>query len=539
MTHQHEQPFHFKDRYFDSWILDDTHLHSGNNRDIALAVANGTLIGVSDGSHIKERQLGTAGWVFEDSTQSHQAYGKAAVPGPPCSQCSYRSELLGLLGMITHILHICRRYNIATGNVSLFSDSEGAINFLSYPIEYVKTSTNHFDVLTSIVTAMRQTNIVWKFTHVKGHQDDDEDIENLPREAQLNVLADNLAKEKMTECINMPDTSTLYQRDLPYSNITVSWKDHRKQSHQLYSNLIKTLHDHIHTSQIKQYWCSKSKYTMPLESSIDWSARSKSHSNMSKATNRWVCKWLTGFCGVEAMLVLYKHQKHSKCPRCNADDESVTHVLQCPDARACQLWNEEIDALHTWIIDNKGCPELAHAVTTYLQAWHSGNGFPSNDYSEILQNAIREQNRIGWQSFIEGFWSVRWREHQHQYLLSIKSKRSSILWISKLQRRIWRIPWKMWEQRNTILHSNGTIHQYETELLKQEIRDEWTNHNQFPYQCRNLFRGTLEQRLQTSIQQQKRWIINVWAAQEKLGIERNNRDEHILNIFTRWKKSCT
>ena len=95
--------------------------------------------------------------------------------------------------------------------------------------------------------------------------------------------------------------------------------------------------------------------------------------NMTRATNRWACKWLTSFCGIGTMLVLYKHQKHSKCPWCNADDESVVHVLQCPDIQAQQLWKEEIDKIGTWIKDNKGCPELAHAIVTHLNNWHTGS----------------------------------------------------------------------------------------------------------------------------------------------------------------------
>ena len=259
---------------------------------------------------------------------------------------------------------------------------------------------------------------------------------------------------------------------------------------------------------------------------------------MRKATNRWACKWLTGFCGIGTMLVIYKHQKYSKCPRCNKDDETITHVLQCENVQAQLLWKEEVEKLSTWIINNKGCPELAHAITTSLNNWHSGSDNTSQTYSPSLQAAVRQQNNIGWQSFIEGFWSVKWEEHQQLYLTSIKSQRSSRLWISKAQRRIWLIAWKLWEQRNNVLHSNGSIHQYEIELLQQEIQKEWDNQHSLTHQYRNLFRGTLQQKLETSIQQQKRWIVNVWAAQEKLGTIREDRDENILNIFDRWKKSC-
>ena len=72
-----------------SWVLEDTTLHNGTEAGIAQAVANGTLMGVSDGSFMKDISFGTAGWVFESMDSQHQAIGKVAVPGPPASHSSY------------------------------------------------------------------------------------------------------------------------------------------------------------------------------------------------------------------------------------------------------------------------------------------------------------------------------------------------------------------------------------------------------------------------------------------------------------------
>ena len=277
----------------------------------------------------------------------------------------------------------------------------------------------------------------------------------------------------------------------------------------------KTLHDLIHTDKMRNYLIHKSKVQQHQLKQIDWDARKKTHNNMTKTKNTWACKWLTGFCSIGIMLNVYKYQKHAKCPRCNADNESLQHVLKCPDTRAQQLWFSEIDKLHTWIIDNKGCPELALAIRTYLHSWHHQSPTEPMSWSPTLTRAIWEQNAIGWTSFLEGIWSQQWRVHQHQYLQSIKSQRSSILWISKAQRQIWQIAWEMWNQRNNILHSDRkTIHQYETALLDSEIRTEWSRRQRLPAQYNHLFNGTLENRLQSSTLQKQRWIVTVWAAQE-------------------------
>ena len=149
--------------------------------------------------------------------------------------------------------------------------------------------------------------------------------------------------------------------------------------------------------------------------------------------------------------------------------------------------------------------------------------------------AIQEQDRIGWQSFIEGFWTDKWRIYQQHHFDEIHSTRSSLLWISKLQRRIWQIAWSMWEQRNDMLHNQGsTIHQYDTELLDQEIRKEWASQN-VPARYNYLFRGSLEDKLHSSTAQKQSWITNLWTAQEAHAIASDNRNDHVTKIFERWK----
>ena len=169
------------------------------------------------------------------------------------------------------------------------------------------------------------------------------------------------------------------------------------------------------------------------------------------------------------MLEIYKHQKHSKCPRCLTDNETTSHVLRCPEASAQTTWQTEMDNLHTWIIEKKGSEEMAQAIIEYLNSWHHDSAISDIQvYSSRLQDALQQQNQIGWQSFLEGYWSIKWREYQTHHLVSIQSQRSSVLWISQLQRRIWKVAWTLWEHRNTILHSEGkTIHQYEADLINQ------------------------------------------------------------------------
>ena len=63
--------------------------------------------------------------------------------------------------------------------------------------------------------------------------------------------------------------------------------------------------------------------------------------------------------------MVYKHQKHSKCPQRNDDDETVSHVLQCQETTAQKTWVEAVESDNKWILDNEGCPDMTSNILTY------------------------------------------------------------------------------------------------------------------------------------------------------------------------------
>lgn len=241
------------------------------------------------------------------------------------------------------------------------------------------------------------------------------------------------------------------------------------------------------------------------------------------------------------MLVRYSYQKHSKCPRCQQPNESTAHIIQCPHADAISLWEREVQTLHKWMKDNYGEPNMIDIIRDSLLEWrNSSRGYLNVPNNALLRTAVRRQQNIGWRSFIEGFWTREWRECQHAHLANIRSKRSSLLWITKVQRRIWEIAWKMWMHRNGALHNEGTtINRYEMRALDMEIREEMTlGMDGLDRKYSFLFQGSLDSKLEETMTQKRMWIMNVWAARDNTEheYEGRQRDEDIMNIYNRWKR---
>ena len=146
----------------------------------------------------------------------------------------------------------------------------------------------------------------------------------LDRWAQLNVIADTIAKEEVTRVLNNGGRqgSTL---PVPYNPCRIIWKS--KEGHQIHisSHLSDSLMHLIQLEKLKSYWEWKKHIGQKASEKTDWLILQKSAKYYTQW--KWLSKHVTGICGVGIMLQLWKHQEHSSCPRCGADKENAKHVL--------------------------------------------------------------------------------------------------------------------------------------------------------------------------------------------------------------------
>ena len=107
--------------------------------------------------------------------------------------------------------------------------------------------------------------------------------------------------------LQAPHHANLWNKAILYSICTASQTDHWyvRYFHLLHSSLvIKSLHNHIHTAQIRSYIVHRYKIRQYQEPIITWKTCTRVHKSMTTitCTNRWACKWFSGFCRVGIML---------------------------------------------------------------------------------------------------------------------------------------------------------------------------------------------------------------------------------------------
>jgi len=74
-----------------------------------------------------------------------------------------------------------------------------------------------------------------------------------------------------------------------------------------------------------------------------------------------------------------------------------------------------------------------------------------------LEEALREQNSIGWNRFFEGWLSPQWELVQQRHYARTKSNKSGRRWVIALIQKLWDVAWDLWEHQNEVLHEKENL----------------------------------------------------------------------------------
>lgn len=508
---------------------------------IITALRESNLTIISDGSYDPMTHLGSAAFILGTDNPYNVGIGKIVVPGEKDTQCSHRSELAGLLGSIVHINHLCSAHDIHQGTVQLGCDGLNAIQVIESTYEVCKSNRRHFDIIQAITDAIKDSPLTWEFHHVKAHQDDTKDFEDLSFHEQLNVIADDQAKQHMAwmkhNNVIFPNVPTRIFNE----KCTILWQQPDGTQYKIGSKLESTLQRLITQTTIRQYWTDHQKFHHNDQQDIDWSSLNTGINGLPSTRKRWLSKWMSGYCGIGVKMKQWKFQPHDLCPRCQQPHETINHVLQCPHVEAKHLWNTSIDTLEVWL-GNHTSADITMAICGSLRAWHDRTPFPAiQTGNTALTRALNLQDKMGWDSFIDGFQAIHWRTAHQLYLDQSQSQKSSMKWKSIVQRKIWQIAWEMWEHRNSVLHNNdASTHRIDAEELTSEIRDEHQRGSVgLSFRHRYLFSYSLQRMLQLSVEDKKQWLTSVYIARDCAARQNDHIQRQRLPVsktfYERWR----
>jgi len=190
-----------------TWIWDDLTVTGGTDW-FAQAIADNSLVAVTDGSYIKEHylELCAAAFVLECTKGRGRLVGAFAEASAAAN--AYRGELLGLMAVHLLLLAVDTVSPGLSGSATIYFDCLGALGRVAKlpPYRGIPSQCRHSDILKTIMVNCASLSFQWEYHHVAAHQDDHTWWEDLTQEAQLNLACDAVAKTILCsqDVINLP-----------------------------------------------------------------------------------------------------------------------------------------------------------------------------------------------------------------------------------------------------------------------------------------------------------------------------------------------
>jgi hypothetical protein len=436
-----------------------------------------TITLVSDGGF--NRGKGSFGCVIEcDGMELMTVAGKA--PGKDDLNSSFRCEAYGMLAGLCLLKHIQMYFEHEPHhdrNLAVFCDNLGLINRLNHNRDSQMTlgayNSPDIDVELQLLFEIKDLTArgyTVKMEHVKGHQDATTPIDQLSKEARLNVRADELATDALKSqvhgiyCELTANPVSLWIDNQP---ITSKVKTCVRTAH-----LSKPLLTHLMTKlDVDQqtldciWWTVHGKAIKVLPSRDRMRIQKFIHKRW--ATNHREAKY-------------YKHMRPA-CSVCDNLDEDEDHILRCTSDRRNKIREDMRDALHEFLKQPHTPDAIRISLTSGIFAWLNEREVPppARNASAELITAYKVQGAIGWGQVMRGRIAVNWSMLIQYHLDSLNKsdnpydkktameKMTAERWGTKLISILYDFVLRLWDQRN--IDEHGETIKSQTATTKKKL----------------------------------------------------------------------
>ena len=405
-------------------------------------------LAVSDGSS-KEESM-TFGWsVHVGPTEvircQGPAYGNAT---------SHRAEGYGALSVFAALKVLFEFAEISfETQIRYGCDNLGLLKRItqrkSYKDSMYPNATNapDWDLVESIYEYLKPFKAVSR-EHVKGHQDDEKDFDELPLMVQSNILADQYAGEFQEERgqprpqVPMLPT-TRCQLTIAGKTVTRAMK--------------KQLYQHHALKRIKPKFMQL--HHINNEDLFDWT---NFHAAVARFPHqRWIKKFLTETLPSDYVRAHYGRISQGTCPHCAADNSRNTfkHRFLCPSATMTEWRQQLVSELLPSLKKHSDRPLLWEALL--------GISLPEecNDRTLLSQHDKQQQHSAHLPFY--GVWVQGW-EPLHIKYCNETDKQIARNWIPRAIQTIWEHLHKEWQTITDQMHSqNSSENPYQQSLHHQ------------------------------------------------------------------------
>jgi hypothetical protein len=349
------------------------------------------------------------------------------------------------------------------GSCTLSCDNKGALA-ASFGWKTPNPNWKCFDIVSMIRLQLRNAPIQWNYSHVKGHQDDEETFTDLDSESQANVIADEQVKEEWKKEI-IPRISNADGQ--PWT-ITC-------QGTILTGNVEKRLRHILYEEKMKKWWMEKCNLEIQEEELIDWEAYASFRKLTPRWRNTWAVKYGAGLLPTGHNLQRRGHSNTSACPWCNEEIETTNHIFQCKHLEMAKGFDDELDKIDDFLRGTTS-NAIREAVIQLLHGLRDGEIDLADDTTD-LSHTVKQQFDLGQKATLNGMWLKKWTSYQRDYLTAIGSRKRARVWVTQLALSLQTMMHNMWKMRNEAIHKAETsaFNNERNSVLDQKIEELFSN----------------------------------------------------------------
>ena len=350
-----------------------------------------------------------------------------------------------------------------------------------------------WDLLREIQASLRLLpEVILKY--VKGHQDTRQAYMQLSLLAQLNVDADDQAKEYQQQ----HGKAHPFVLMSPHAGAFVTTPEGT-----ITAKVVQELRSYSTGPPLRLHIQERNQWTDQIMRTINWRAH-------GKALNERIVRRVHFTKLVHENLPTFSRMNkltngERKCPACHNAEETRDHILRCSHVDRGRWRATFMTKIDEFLDQEDTSPLLQHVWREAMELWFAE---PTDDiylppflFPLEVRQVILHQNAIGWRQIFNGRFATAWASVQDDFLARREPNTSTDTrptkktkgkqWQKKFIAALWKEWTILWMTRNTMVHGKNQVARQEAQrrITEADLRSVYDNREKLePDLQRLLFR---------------------------------------------------
>jgi hypothetical protein len=224
----------------------------------------------------------------------------------------------------------------------------------------------------------------------------------------------------------------------------------------------------------------------------------------------------------------------NECPLCKRN-EPQEHIYRCQHPTRRKIVNEElinvISKLRKNGTNSQLCDIISKAIIAWVQTGKTTYDIPMCLSANITQT-IASQNLIGWDNFMSGFISKKWKPLIAATTEKTDTRNPAEQWYNSTFKIVNDFSIKIWIQRNNDMHNDVEEKKWTKELqeLFAEIENLYGRAKTLPQKYQHFTTKKLDDWKGSNAPAMNAWIIQARPIIKKVEVERRMQQTHRQGI---------